>query len=430
MSQDKLAQIEKENIRLKHAVEELSILNEIAVAISSTMDVDQIVELIVKKCVKYLKAEQAEVMLLDETEEERPFHTMIRRADTTANISPYRLDAQLTGWMLKHQKPLLINVFATHSRFNQVKDKPFNIRSLLSVPLMSKGRMIGVLTLFNNKSYNGFSAQDQRLVAIIAAQSTQVIENARLCEEEQKLLHVQKEMKMAYEIQTNLLPKKQPKIKNYDIAGTSIPAQTVGGDYYDFIPVDENRLAICLGDVSGKGLHAAMLMANLQATLRGQTLVDPTPKNCLKRSNKLLYSSTDPQKFATFYYSVLNTQTNTLCYANAGHNRPLLIKKGNKPMSLEKAGLALSIMEDTDFEEDCVTFNPGDLLFIYSDGVTEAMNIKYEEFGEDKTLELVSKNFTKSTNNLINNVVSEIKKHTGERPQKDDITLVAIKRKK
>jgi len=428
MNLEKITQIEKENVRLKEAVEELSIINEIAVAISSTMEVEQIVDLIIKKCVKHLKAEQADVLLLDETETGQPFHTMIRRADTTANISPYRLDAQLTGWMLKHQKPLVVNDFANDERFGKIKDTTFDIHSLLSVPLLSKGKMVGVLTLFNKKKEGGFSAQDQRLVSIISSQSAQIIENARLYEEEQEFLQVQKEMEMAYEIQTNLLPQKQPNINKYEIVGRSIPAQVVGGDYFDFIPIDENKLAICLGDVSGKGLPAAMLMANLQATIRGQTLVDPSPKTCLKRSNKLLYQSTDPQKFATFFYSVLDHNNHKLCYANAGHNRPLFLKKGKEPECLETAGLALSIVKDTEFTADCISFDPGDFLFIYSDGITEAMNELNEEFGEEETSQLICQNKKLKANELIEKVLSTVEKYAGTRSQADDMTLVVIKR--
>jgi len=184
--------------------------------------------------------------------------------------------------------------------------------------------MVGLITAFNKKVAEGYSNDDQRLLSIIATQSAQVIENARLLEEEQALMQMQKEMQMAYDIQVNLLPKTPPILTGFDLAGISIPAQIVGGDYFDFIPVEENRLAICLGDVSGKGLPAALLMANLQATIRGQTLLKPLPKDCLNRSNKLLYQSTDRQKFATLFYGILDSENHQLCYSNAEHNRPFL----------------------------------------------------------------------------------------------------------
>ncbi len=429
MDPNKIFYFEEENRRLRRAVEELSILNEIATAISSTLALDQIVELIVQKCVKHLKVEQAAVMLLAQNREGHPFQTMVRRADTSANILPYRLDAQLTGWMLKNQKLLLVNDFPNDDRFSSVVDETFPIRSLLSVPLLSKGCMIGLLTVFNKKAEEGYSSDDQRLLTIIATQSAQVIENARLLEEEQALIQMQNEMQMAYEIQTKLLPKESPQLPGYDIAGVSIPAQVVGGDYFDFIPVDENKLAISLGDVSGKGLPAALLMANLQATIRGQTILKPPPKDCLSRSNKLLHLSTDPQNFATLFYGILDIQKHQLCYSNAGHNRPLFFRKRKKPESLETAGIALSFKENVSFPEDFISFNPNDLLLIYSDGINEAMDTNDEEFGEARLADLVENNLTDTANELINKILAAVKQHSGDSPQMDDMTIVVIKRK-
>ena len=222
--------LQEENKRLRTAIEELSVLNEISTAISSTQPLEQIIDLIVRKCVKHLKVEQGAVMLLDEQDQEKPFRTMIRKQDSVANYLPYRLDAQLTGWMLKNKTPLLINDLEKDSRFNFMVNNEFPIHSLLSVPMNVKGKMIGLITVFNKKTNIGFSNNDQRLLGIISAQSAQIIENARLYQEEQALIHLQEEMRLAYEIQVDLLPKFQPKVLGYQIAGKSIPAKDVGGE--------------------------------------------------------------------------------------------------------------------------------------------------------------------------------------------------------
>lgn len=428
MNAARVFQLEQENTRLRRALEELSVLNEIATAISSTLTLDQIVDLIVQKCIKHLKVEQAAVMLLTASKDDHAFQTMIRRADTTADILPYRLDSQLTGWMLRNQKPLLINNFLEDERFNAVVDNNFPIRSLLSVPLTAKGQMIGLLTVFNKKSEEGYTSNDQRLLSIIATQSAQVIENARLLEEEQALIQMQKEMQMAHDIQIKLLPKESPKLPGYDIAGISIPAQVVGGDYFDFIPIDENKLAFAVGDVSGKGLPAALLMANLQATIRGQTLLKPSAKDCLTRSNKLMYLSTDRQKFATLFYGIIDIENHEICYSNAGHNRPILFRENSLPLSLEAAGIVLSFLEDYSFKEGTLNFNQNDLLLIYSDGITEAMNKAGEDFGEERLEALVNEHKMVSAQEIINKVIRAVNEHAKDRSQMDDMTLVAIKR--
>lgn len=425
----KIERLEKDNQRLLRAVEELSIINEIASAINSTMAVEKIVDMIVQKCVKHLKVEQTAVMLLDEKESERPFQTMVRRADTSmTNVLPYRFDTQLTGWMLKNKKPLLVNDFIKDDRFQGTIDESFPLRSLISVPLQSKGRMIGLITVFNKKGGEEFTLDNQRLLSIISTQSAQVIENARLYEKEQTLLQMKQEIKLASDIQLGLLPKSSPSIPGYDISGISYPAQVVGGDYFDFIPMENNRLAVCVGDISGKGLPAALLMANLQATIRGQTLLDPPPKECLQRSNKLLYRSTDPQKFATLFYGILDAEKHEICFSNAGHNRPVFLTKGKDPEFLELKGLALSFMENFPYQERTIPLKSEDVLLIYSDGITEAMNTKNEEYGEEKLIEVAKDNASLSAADLLKKIIDTVQKHATGEPQSDDITLIIIKK--
>jgi len=264
----------------------------------------------------------------------------------------------------------------------------------------------------------------------IAAQSVQVIENARLYEKEQALFRMQEEFRLASEIQYGLLPKSAPRMEGYDITGVSYPARIVGGDYYDFIPIDTNRLAVCVGDISGKGLPAALLMANLQATIRGQTLLNPPPKDCLQRSNKLLYQSTDPKKFATLFYGILDTEKNRFLYSNAGHNKPILFSEKKRPRLLNVAGIALSFMENFSYDEESIALNPGDVLLIYTDGITEAMNAFDEEFGDEKLEALVNTAIDLSADELTEKVVASVKQHAGDRDQSDDFTLVIIKREK
>jgi len=421
-------QLVEENRRLKAAVEELSALNEIATAITSTQTLEQIVDLIVRKCVKHIKVEQGAVMLLDEKDESKPFHTMIRKQDSLSNILPYRLDAQLTGWMLKNKNPLIVNDLTTDPRFKFMVTNDFPIKSLLSVPMMVKGKMIGLLTTFNKKAEAGFTVGDQRLLGIIAAQSAHVIENARLYQEEQSLIRLQEEMRLAYEIQVDLLPKSQPVLPGYKIAGKSIPAKDVGGDYFDFIPDGDKILAFCLGDISGKGIPAALLMANLQATLRGQTLMGKDCKDCVSFANEILYHNTAPNKFATLFYGVIDSTKNELSYCNAGHNNPFYFSHDNKLTPLDKGGLIVGIMPSVPYEEEKIPFNSGDLLVIFSDGVTEAMNAAEEEFGEQKLIDLIIKNRHESPENLIDIIINNVKIFTSGQAQSDDITVVIVKR--
>lgn len=424
--QEKLKLLESENHRLRRAVEELSILNEVATTVSSASSLRNIVELVVQKCVKHLSVEQAAVLMLGDKDEAAALHTMVRKVQTDIKTNPYRLGDQVIGWMIKNQAPLVINDVAADKRFHSPTLQPDGVvNSLMCVPLRQKGRLLGVLSAFNKRGSEGFTESDQRLLTIIAAQSAQVIENARLGEEEKALQLMQQELKMANDIQLKLLPRKPPAIPGFQIAGRSLPASNVGGDYYDFYRSGD-RYAICLGDVSGKGMPAALLMACVQATIRGQTLVESSVANCLERSNRLLYEITDSDKFVTLFFALLDPAERRLYYSNAGHNPPILLSD-KEALPLDVGGPVLSILPASPYQEAQLELRSGDLLVIYSDGFSEAMNRRFEEFGEDRLLEVVKAHRGLPPDALIEEAFKSVKQHTGDAPQTDDMTIVVLK---
>jgi len=423
-----ISKLEEENLKLKTAVAELAILNDIATAISSTQPVDKVIDQIVSKCIKHLCVEEGVINLLEDIDEDQKFHTMIRKQDISKSRLPYRLDNQLTGWMIKNQKALLVNDIREDERFHILESNEIPFSSLLSVPLMTKGKLTGLMTVFNKKGGEVFTSEDQRLLSIIAAQSAQVIENARLYEEEKDLLSMKEEMRMAKDIQLNLLPKSNPKIDGYQISAITIPAKDVGGDYYDFIQLEDERLGFCLGDITGKGMPAAMLMANLQAALRSQTLVHTDCATCLQFANKILFQSTEASKFATLFYGVLNPVDNVIDYCNGGHDSPLLFKSDDDPVGLEATGLLLGCIENTDYNRSQIIMDKGDILLVYSDGVTESMNEKDEEFGLDALISIIKNNRNENSNMILHEILNAIKSHSNNIPQSDDVTVVIIKR--
>jgi len=420
--------LSEENKRLRAAVTELSILNDIATTITSTHSIEHIVDMIVKKCVKHLQVEQGAVMLLDEKNQSNPLKTMIRQQDTLYDMLPYRLDAQLTGWMLKHKTPLLVKDLKNDDRFKSFMEDESPIKSLLGVPLILKGKIIGVLSVFNKHSSEGFTESDQRLLSIIAAQSAQIIENARLYLEEQNLMLMQEEMRLAAETQINLLPKSIPKVADYQIAGKSIPAKDVGGDYYDFIQIDDNNFAFCLGDVSGKGMSAAMLMSNLQATLRAQILSGVNSKETITRTNPVLFQNTDSTKFVTLFLGIVNIKSNEINYCNAGHNNPYYLDKNNQIKELDVGGLILGFQPDSLYLEGKIQFHPDEMIVLYSDGITEAMNDQNEEFGEERLIKLITKYKNEDIYKLIDRIIVAVNAFSEGVAQSDDITLMIIKR--
>ncbi|MBI3871897.1 MAG: SpoIIE family protein phosphatase, partial [candidate division Zixibacteria bacterium] len=367
-----LSRLREENQRLHRAVEELSVLNEIALAINSTMSPEQVNQLIVGKCVKRLGVQQGTIHLFGTTESD-PTKTLVRVMQPGQDGLPMRLGIQLTGWMHKNRRPLVINDLAKDERFGGADTKNLAIKSLLSVPLELKGRLIGILNLFNKDS-GDITSEDARLAAIIASQCAQVIENARLYAEEVKLHALEEDLSNATRIQQMLLPRTPPVIPGVDLAGLSHPARDVGGDYFDYIDLGADRWGIAVGDVSGKGMPAALLMANLQATMRGCARTAPTVAACVEAANRLLLASTDAKTFVTLFYAVYNSRTKSLAYCNAGHNPPYRQRPDGVFQKLETGGPLAAAFGWSKYEEETIQFASGDRLLIYTDGVTEAAN--------------------------------------------------------
>jgi len=235
-------------------------------------------------------------------------------------------------------------------------------------------------------------------------------------------------VRLAGRIQRELLPQSAPVVPGYDLAGRSIPAQTVGGDYFDFVFIDERRLALCIGDVSGKGLPASLLMANLQASIRSQVLAHASVPDCLRRTNTLLFRSTNARTFVTAFYCTLDPDRHELCYSNAGHNPPLLFRAAGAVERLDRGGLVLGIREDFDFQEATCRLRPGDLLVAYSDGVSEMEDAAGCEFGEEGIIALVNRERGRSATEILEAIVGATFEFGGDQLQPDDITLIVLKR--
>jgi sigma-B regulation protein RsbU (phosphoserine phosphatase) len=236
------------------------------------------------------------------------------------------------------------------------------------------------------------------------------------------------DLMLASKIQLDLLPKCIPSIPGYEIAGSTIPAKTVGGDYYDFIQLDNYNWVLCIGDVTGKGLPASLLMANLQATIRGQTFKSTSPKECLTRANNLLFHSTDTDKFATLFYSKLNTQDHLITFSNAGHDMPLHFCTDCTIKRFETGGFMLGAFEDLEFDEETVSVSSGDTIVMYSDGITEAINPEEEFYGQRRLEQLVAEHKSFSAKELHDSILESVHMHTRGHPQSDDLTLIVLKR--
>ena len=415
--------LEEENKRLRRAVEELSILNDLALTVGTSADPQEMVHKLVDRLMRAVGAEQATVSLSDRKVQDST-KTQVRVMASSSELPQFHVNNAFLGWMEIYKKPLVINDPKTDQRFKGVDWDP-TVREVMCVPLMVKSEMIGAITVYNKKGGGGFTEEDQRLLPIIAMQSAQIMDTGRLIKENAGM---QEQVRLAYDIQRKLLPTATPEIPGYDVAGTSLPAQTVGGDYYDYIQTSSGDWAICLGDVSGKGLPASLLMANLQATLRGQTLVEAEVRERIERSNKLMHRSTDVEKFATLFYGVLKVSGHELTYVNAGHEPPLVFSASGGLKRLESGGLALGVLDDFPYTQETVAIANGDVMVIYSDGVTDATNLSDEQYGAERLASIVEKHLGEPASIIVDHIIEAVNAHAKGAAQLDDITVVVVKR--
>ncbi len=246
---------------------------------------------------------------------------------------------------------------------------------------------------------------------------------------------LQQEMATARAIQERLLPGVSPVIEGFEVVGTSIPSREIGGDYYDFLAQWKDLVGIAIGDVSGKGMPAALLMSNLQASLHGQVLHPGTVASVVARVNELLVKSTDPHMFATFFYGLLDTTNGEFTCTNAGHNPPLVVRRDGTMEELSRGGLLLGMLEDQVYQQDKVTLDPGDVIVLYTDGITEAVGPGLEEddleamFGEEALRRVILANRHLPAAGILEAILAAVAAHTSGEPQSDDITLVVIRRR-
>lgn len=302
----------------------------------------------------------------------------------------------------------------------------------LIIPIKKNNKLETVVCLGKRLNLQTYTDSDIEFLESIVNLTVLSLENSILLEEYIEKQKMEDELKIAREIQIGLFPKKLPEIKCYQTSAINIPALQICGDYYDLIKIAEDRYAFVIADVSGKGAPASLLMSNLQSavhsSLKFYNEVDFKLENVTLKINELIYENTNPEKFITFFWGILDTTNNKFTYLNAGHNFPVLYSK-NKFTYLDKGGFMLGISNSNIcYETGDITLSGDDILLFYTDGVTEALNSENEEFGEDRLRSIIHESKTNSTDEIVAKIANSIQDFSKGVKQHDDITLIVLKR--
>jgi phosphoserine phosphatase RsbU/P len=315
------------------------------------------------------------------------------------------------------------------------RDAIERLNSQLLLPVSVRDRLLGVFSLGAKRSEEPYSKTDIQLLRSLAFQTGLALENSRLAStvalEIARREKMNREIEIAREVQERLFPHDLPKLPGLDYFGSCRPALGVGGDYYDFIHLADGDIGIAVGDVSGKGIAAALLMASLQASLRGQALQGSKDlANVMSNVNRLVFDATPDNRYATFFYAQFERATRRLTYVNAGHNPPIVLRriKGmTHVIRLDAGGPVVGLFREAPYQQASLTLEPGDILIGFTDGISEAMNIQDEEWGEERLLPALEACANQKAAEMIPSVMNAADRFVNGAPQHDDMTLVVMK---
>ena len=255
------------------------------------------------------------------------------------------------------------------------------------------------------------------------------LENEYLLGQSLEKERIEKELNLAAAIQQKIIPKELPAIDGYQLAGINIPSREVGGDYYDCIDTGDGKYALIMADVAGKGISAALLVNTLNAALYSYLEFNLPLTGLADKLNKLIYKSSPPDKYITFFIAVLDSKSGSLDVLNAGHNPTFLLRKDGTLGQIDAGGIGLGMLDlGIPYAGQSLTINPGDKLFLYTDGIPEAMNLAEEEYSDRRMIEFLKENSARPVDEFIKLIVEDVKSFTKEAEQSDDITTLILKR--
>jgi phosphoserine phosphatase RsbU/P len=326
-------------------------------------------------------------------------------------------------------QPVLTSNAQEDERFRNRHSIVFGrVRSVMAAPLAIEDRVLGMIYVDSAGAANAFSEDDLRMLSTIAGVAAIKVENAVLLEERLETERLRQQLASAREIQARLLPRTPPAVEGYEVAGSSLPSGEVGGDYFDYIERGGGRWLLALGDVSGKGLDAALLMSSLHASIRAQAATGAALGELVERVNGFLHANSPENRFVTLFCAELDPGDHQLRYVNAGHHPPLVMRLGGEVEALAAGGLPLGIEGAPSHLSGAVTLGPGDVLLVYSDGISEAVNGAGEEFTAERLTDLLRRYRGAVAGEILELVGQELGAFVGTAAQGDDRTLIVVRR--
>ena len=405
----------------------LALISKVGVALLASVTLNETLEQVVSLVFEAVPGDRCMVMMRDEKSPELKV-AVARLRDRVGEVGEIRISRSVIDEVVTNGKSVLTSDAQVDPRFAGGTVMLQGVRSVLAVPLGVGANVFGIIYADSPLAEGRFTEDHLKLLTTLASVAAIRVENARLTEEQMERERLEREQQVASEIQQRFLPASAPVVAGYELQGISFPCYEIGGAYYDFIPREDGRLIVALGDVSGKGTAAALLMSCVHAAVHAQADIHNSLAKTIGAVNRYLVESIPANRFVTLFYAELDPKSGALAFLNAGHNPPLIIHAGGTMEQLAPGGLPLGIMPNADYREGRTQLHHGDVLVIYSDGVSEACNPSGEEFGPTRLYEVVARNLDASAGGIRDRIESALTKFCQGTPAADDITLVICKR--
>ncbi|MEP6571018.1 MAG: SpoIIE family protein phosphatase, partial [Acidobacteriota bacterium] len=405
----------------------LALISKVGITLLSSSTLEQTLEQIVSLVFEAVPADRCLLMMRDEHSEEMRV-AVARLRDRVGAVGEIRVSRNVMDEVVIKGRSVLTSDAQHDPRFASGTVVLQGVRSVLAVPLGVSEKVFGIIYADSPIAEGRFTEDHLKVLTTLASVAAIRVENARLVEARFQQERLERELQLAMEIQQRFQPTAPPVVPGYEFQGISFPCYEIGGDYYDFIQREDGRLVIALGDVSGKGTAAALLMSSLHASIHAQTGSHDTLVETISAVNRYLAANIPSNRFVTLFYAELDPESGALSFLNAGHNPPLIVHAAGTVEQLASGGLPLGIKGDAEYREGRTTLQLGDVLVIYSDGVTEAASPAGEEFGPTRLYEVVSRNVDASAAGIRDRIESALTKFSQGTQAADDITLVIVKR--
>lgn len=410
----------------RRAVEELSGIVEATKRLNSTLDLGELINIILQLASRHTDADRGTVFLVDKERNE---------IWSLVGLGLYQQEIRIpagkgiAGWVAHHGETVNLKDAYTDSRFERDFDRRLNYRTqtVLCLPIRNKdAEIIGVLQLLNKRD-GVFSSSDESFLRALSDHVALALENARLHRESIARQRMERDLALAHSIQRGLLPENPPRIEGFDIAVSHKPSQMVGGDYYDFVPLNADTMLTVIADVEGKGVASALVMANLQATLRALVAHLHSLERLASSVNDMIVADTRALKFMTMFVAMLDQRHRALHYINAGHVPPAVIRSNGEVVYLREGGMVMGVFPGVPYERGYVPLASGDTFVTCTDGITEAMDVNSEEYGSERLVDAVSRQRHLPAEQIVQNVLAEVDLFSRGGPHEDDRVIFILK---